>query len=101
MTDAKEPQSREQLQALRGEIDSVDRQIIRLLNQRAAIAEKIGDVKKAAGLPVIELAREQEVVSKMVGLNEGPLPNASVQAIYERVMLEMRRIQEVRMKGNE
>jgi chorismate mutase len=97
MTDAKD-----QLLTLRGEIDAVDRQIIRLLNQRASIAEKIGDVKSAAGLPVVELSREQEVVSKMVGLNEGPLPNASVQAIYERVMLEMRRIQEVRMsKGNE
>lgn len=97
MTDA-----REQLQTLRAAIDAVDRQIIQLLNERAAIAEKIGDVKKAAGLPVIELSREQEVVAKMVGLNHGPLPNESVQAIYERVMLEMRRIQEVRMlKGTQ
>lgn len=93
--------AREQLLALRGEIDAVDRHIILLLNQRASIAEKIGDIKKAAGLPVIELSREQEVVAKMVGLNQGPLPHDSVQAIYERVMLEMRRIQEVRMKGNE
>lgn len=92
---------REQLLALRGQIDAVDRDIIRLLNERASIAEQIGDVKKSAGLPVVELAREQEVVAKMVRLNQGPLPNDSVEAIYTRVMLEMRRIQEVRMKGIE
>lgn len=91
-----EPEAREQLGKFRTRIDELDGQILDLLNRRARIAEEIGDVKRAAGLPVVELAREAAVVEKMVARNAGPLVDASVAAIYQAVMLEMRKIQEVR-----
>lgn len=89
------------LGGLREEIDLIDREIVELLNRRASIAERIGDTKFAAGLPVVEPAREQKVIEKACGLNRGPLTNEAIQAIYEKIMFEMRQIQFVRMQGKE
>lgn len=92
--------TQEEAQSLLGQyrtqIDSLDTQILKLLNERASIAEKIGDAKAAAGLPVVELAREKAVVDRMVERNAGPLAGEAVARIYQAVMLEMRRIQELR-----
>ena len=100
-----EPEAREELGKYRQQIDELDGEILALLNTRARVAEQIGDVKRAAGLPVVELSREAAVVDKMVARNTGPLTNFSVAEIYRAIMLEMRRIQEVRAaqvaKGNE
>jgi chorismate mutase-like protein len=84
------------LSQLRTQIDDLDARILDLLNERAAIAETIGDTKAAAGLPVVELGREKAVVERMVGRNPGPLNDESVGRIYQAIMLEMRRIQELR-----
>lgn len=92
----------EEAQALlaqyRTQIDSLDTQILALLNERARIAEAIGDAKSSAGLPVVELAREKAVIDRMVERNPGPLEGEAVGRIYQAVMLEMRRIQELRRK---
>ncbi len=100
-----ETEARQELNKFRGKIDEVDGQILALLNHRATIAEQIGDIKRAAGLPVVEMAREAAVVENMVSRNQGPLTDFSVAEIYRAIMLEMRRIQEVRAaqvaKGNE
>jgi chorismate mutase/prephenate dehydratase len=99
-----ESEARAELAKFRGKIDELDGQIIELLNRRARIAEEIGDVKRAAGLPVVELSRETAVVDNMVARNPGPLPDLSVAVIYRAIMLEMRHIQELRAaevaKGN-
>ncbi len=100
-----ETEARAELGKYRQQIDELDGQILALLNRRARVAEEIGDVKRAAGLPVVELSRESAVVDKMVAGNAGPLADLSVAAIYRAIMLEMRRIQEIRAaqtaKGNE
>jgi chorismate mutase/prephenate dehydratase len=98
-------EARAELARFRGTIDELDGEILALLNRRARVAEQIGDIKSAAGLPVVELSRETAVVDNMVSRNSGPLPNLSVAAIYRAIMLEMRHIQETRAaqaaKGNE
>lgn len=98
---AQEEAAWQALAELRTEIDAIDARIVAALNERARIAERIGDTKQAAGLPVVEPAREQKVIEKVCGMNQGPLTNAAVQAIYERIMLEMRQIQFERMQGKE
>lgn len=91
-------EARAVLAGFREEIDAIDARILELLNQRATIAEKIGDTKEAAGLPVIEPAREQQVIERAAARNGGPLTAEAVKGIYERIMLEMRHIQFVRME---
>jgi len=88
---AAQPATKARLDEYRTQIDGVDRQIVELLNKRAAIVQRIGSVKKEAGLPVTAPAREQQVLDQVVKAGKtGPLPPAAVRRIYEVILREMR-----------
>jgi len=57
----------------RGEIDDIDREIVRLLNARARIAVKVGTLKRATGVPFCDPTRELEVLKQVHEWNKGPL----------------------------
>jgi chorismate mutase len=79
------------LEEYRNQIDGVDRQIVELLNKRAAIVHRIGSVKKEAGLAVTVPAREQQVLDRVVEAGKaGPLPPARIRRINEAILREMR-----------
>ena len=61
------------LAQLRNAIDSVDRELLRLLNQRAALAGEVGELKRAEGSVVYRPEREAQVIN---GLEEGNLTKA-------------------------
>ena len=50
------------LEEWRKEIDSIDDEIIRLIQQRAKIVKKIGNLEAKAGLPIIDNDREDSVI---------------------------------------
>ncbi len=79
-------------------IDSVDIEILRLLNERTRVVEVIGKVKREAQLPVYEPKREDEVYRNVLEHNQGPLPADAVKRIFERVIDEMRTLQKMRMQ---
>ena len=68
-----------------------------LLNERTAVVENIGRVKREAKLPVYEHKREDQVFANIPSANFGPLTNHSVRGIFERIIDEMRSIQRQRM----
>ena len=84
----------------RVEIDSIDQRLVDLLNQRTRIVEEIGRAKQAAGLPIYEPKREDEVFRNIVAHNTGPLTTDALQRIYERLIDEMRSLQHMRLAGN-
>ena len=45
------PQASPDLASLRVQIDNIDQQLLTLLNQRALVAERVGEVKKREGTP--------------------------------------------------
>lgn len=77
----------------RRKIDELDGQIVRLLSERAAAAEAIGKLKRATSLPVYEPGREQVIFDHVRAANPGPLPDAELQHIYERIIDVMRALQ--------
>ena len=79
----------------RREIDAMDEQIVRLLNQRAAAAVEIGRIKQESGAPIYEPNREQAVFEHVRRVNPGPLTAAQLQDIYDRLMDVMRALQRV------
>ena len=87
-----------QLASCREGIDDVDRRLVALLNERTAIVERIGQIKKEAQLPVYEPKREDAVYANVTACNAGPLPNDALQRIFERIMDEMRKVQKGRMQ---
>ena len=57
-----------ELSELRDQIDGVDRELIRLLEQRMDISSGIAAWKSSRGLPVLDAAREEEKLSSVRAL---------------------------------
>jgi len=74
------------LAGLRQQIDSLDRQLLDMLNQRAHLAEQVGDIKRAEGSPFFRPDRVAQVLEKIQSLNPGPLKNSHVAAIWREIM---------------
>jgi chorismate mutase/prephenate dehydratase len=74
------------LATMRKKIDTIDRELVRLMNERAEIATTVGGIKRSAGKTVYDPPREEEVFKKVTGLSEGPLPEASLRAIFRELI---------------
>jgi len=75
-----------ELVELRRRIDGLDAEIVRLINERAKCAGRIGELKRAQGAPVFVPAREKAVYDRVQALNKGPLPAEAMKAIYREIM---------------
>ena len=82
----------------RRQIDALDTELLRLLNQRAAIACEIAVVKVASGLPAYDGNRESQVLARVAEKNAGPLDQQSVTAIFRGIIGETRRLGTQRMQ---
>ena len=80
----------------RKKIDEIDRQIIRLINERAKCAQEIGKLKRNTDMPIYEPDRERIIFENIARNNQGPLSNIQLRQIFERLVDVMRQIQ-----GNE
>lgn len=85
----------DRLDVLRREIDSIDEQVVRLLNERAKCALAVGREKKEAGLEIYQPIREAEVLSHVQRINRGPLDDGAVKRLFERVIDEARRLERI------
>ncbi|HEX5229966.1 MAG TPA: chorismate mutase [Bryobacteraceae bacterium] len=86
-----------QLADCRRQIDALDLKIVDLLNQRTEIVHQIGRVKRQFSLPVYEPKREDQVFENIAGHNAGPLTSDALKRIFERIIDEMRTIQQKKM----
>ncbi|MEO5936915.1 MAG: chorismate mutase [Terriglobales bacterium] len=78
----------------RREIDAIDDQLLRLLNQRAALASQLLRLKRNAGLAVCDPQRESDVVMRARSSNHGPLDGSAVEAIFRCIVTEVRKAEE-------
>ncbi len=85
-TTVKPVEQSDALAPLRIQIDSLDRQLLSLLNQRARVAEQVGEVKRAEGTPFYRPDRVAQVIQKIENANEGPLLNQHVASIWREIM---------------
>ena len=77
----------------RNKIDQLDEQIVQLISKRAEAARAIGELKKVSSLPVYEPNREQAVFDHIRAVNPGPLDDAEMLHVYERIIDVMRTLQ--------
>lgn len=83
----------------RKRIDTLDIQILELLNRRTAIVEEIGRIKEELGMPIYEPKREDDVFHNVTANNSGPLPPDAVKRLFERIIDEMRTLQRMRREA--
>lgn len=88
----------ESLDDWRARIDTLNGQLVKLLNERARCAEQIAEFKARAGLPVFDSQREQAVLSKVSEQNLGPLSDEALHRIFNCIMEEHRLLQEARQE---
>ena len=81
----------------RERIDTIDRKLVDLLNERTTIVEEIGRVKRESNLAIYEPKREMDVFDNITSHNRGPLSAEGVKRIFERIIDEMRRVQKDRI----
>jgi chorismate mutase len=74
-------------------IDNVDRKLVDLLNERARYADEIGKIKEQLGLEAYSPRREQEVLDNVLGSNKGPLSDAALRRLFERIIDESRKLE--------
>src|SRR6516164_5941204 len=86
------------LRSLRTQIDKLDHQILKLVNERAGVAAEIGKIKNDHGDEIFSPAREEEVLQHVLQLNEkhkGPLDPGTIRAIFREIMSGSRALQKV------
>jgi chorismate mutase/prephenate dehydratase len=78
----------------RAEIDAIDDELLRLLNERAAIALRVGEVKRRRDTSLCDPNREFEVLSRLRRQNLGPLDEQNVESIFQRIIDECLQVQQ-------
>lgn len=82
------------LTGLRGQIDRIDRQLVKLINERAQLAIKIGRIKQQAGEVVYDPVREEAVLAKALEASAGPLSPVCVRAVFRELISGSRALEQ-------
>lgn len=72
-----------ELNKLRASIDDIDAQMLKLLNQRADVAQQIGHLKSGIAY---KPEREAEVLRRVMQSNPGPLPDETAAYLFREIM---------------
>lgn len=81
----------DELKKYREQIDQIDNDLLRLLNQRAALAQQIGHLKGVD--TVLRPEREAQVLQRMTRINPGPMPRQSVVTLFTEIMSHCRALE--------
>ena len=74
------------LSDFRKKINDLDAKLVKLINERAELSIKIGNVKKEANSPIYAPNREKEVLDRLKELNKGPMTDEAFEAVYREIM---------------
>jgi len=80
------------IEKLRREIDGIDDELLKLVNRRAGLAQRIGGAKK--GAPVYRPEREAQILHRLSGDNPGPLSGERVTGIFREVISACRGLEQ-------
>ncbi len=87
------------IDTIRKKINHLDSELLRIFNERAALALEIGHIKKKLDLPIYDPKREKLIFERMKAINPGPLDDAAIVRLFERVIDESRSLERIRSKG--
>ncbi|MGA2882688.1 MAG: chorismate mutase [Bryobacteraceae bacterium] len=89
------------LNSSRQRINSIDDQIVNLLNRRAQVVREVGLIKKQFHAPASAPGREEQVLRRVASEAQTPLTPSAVEAIYKTILHEMSAMEATEMdKGS-
>ena len=77
---------RDEMGALRAGIDEVDEEIVGLLDRRARLARRIGEIKQESGLEAYAPARERAVLNRVTALSAKDFPQRGLEAVFREII---------------
>lgn len=80
------------LKELRDNIDSIDDEILRLLNERMGHVSRIGELKQTSGTAIYRPERERQIL-KRLGAKSTVLNKAAIEAIYLEIFAVSRNLE--------
>src|SRR5207245_3030800 len=84
----------------RRKIDEIDRKLVELLNERSRCVLEIGRLKRQDGSPLYQPDREREVLDAAERANRGPLSEAAIRRLFERILDEARSVERTEMRDD-
>ncbi len=81
------------IDAYRKEIDYLDDQILKLLNERMEKVKEIGKLKQTTGTAIYRPEREKEILDRLKLLNKGALNSEAIDAIFLEVFAVSRNLE--------
>ena len=82
-----------ELDTLREQIDRVDEQILKLLNRRARVVQKIARLKSDRQTSTLIPRREFQIVRRLCKNNPGPFPNHGIESAFREILSACRSLQ--------
>lgn len=77
-----------ELEELRQKIDTIDDDLVSLLNQRTTLVVQARHLKRAAGMTFFDPEREQQIINRACKVNAGPLNEASIVVLFRCIISE-------------
>lgn len=74
-----------ELKKCRDKIDALDRELLRLFEERMHIVKDVADIKKANGIGIYDSSREKELISVIIDMSEDGLCEYD-KALFEKIM---------------
>lgn len=81
------------LLTLRGQLDEIDEQIVKLYEERMAISSQVADYKIETGKKVFDKTREEEKLQKVKSLTHNAFNACGIQELFEQIMSASRKLQ--------
>jgi chorismate mutase / prephenate dehydratase len=77
----------------RQRIEEIDREIVRLLQERVSVAIDIGRIKNSRSIPVADPAREKEVIAHVLNTPHDPLDTQALETLFLWILAICRKAQ--------
>ena len=77
-------------------IDEIDNEMLKLLNKRMKVVERVGEIKKDTGGAIYRPEREKAIIDRLVALNEkegGLLNQSAIEAIFLEIFAVARNLE--------
>ena len=77
-------------------IDTIDNEMLKLLNKRMQVVERVGEIKKESGGAIYRPEREKAIIERLIKLNEkenGLLNKSAIEAIFLEIFAVARNLE--------
>lgn len=78
-------EEKNQVEELRRQIADINRELLELLNRRAALVMNMQQLKSQFGLPTFDPEREKAMYAALLAENHGPFSNDTIKALFKEI----------------